>query len=141
MYGLKRIPTALWDQSTSVIGGPQHWNLYSNSRTGKDGTIHHIGLCLRTHKGDARLMTGDEAAPRTTPKHTESLPYGTRQVPLRQHRTCYRDPHTGRMKRYAIPEVRIRTTLPETSEGLHHSRATGHSLIGRIQVPTVRSNP
>jgi hypothetical protein len=86
-------------------------------------------------------MTGDEATPRTTPKHTESLPDGTRQVPLRQHRTRYRDPHTGRMKRYAIPGVRLCTTLLETSEGLRHSRAACHTLISRIQVPTVRFLP
>jgi hypothetical protein len=138
-YDLRRIPTALWGRSTPVMG----------DLSTRVSTVTHIpertrrytipGVCLRTHEGDARLMTEDEAAPHTTPKHTVSLPCGACQVPLCQHWTRYRNLHTTRMKRYAIPGVRLRTTLRETSEGQRHSRATDHAPISRIQVPTIRS--
>jgi hypothetical protein len=74
-------------------------------------------VCVHTQEGDARLVTEDEASPRTTTNHTASLPYGTHQVSLHQHWTHYQDPHTGRMNQYAILGVRLRTTLSKTSEG------------------------
>lgn len=35
--------------------GPRHWSLYSNPRTGKDGTIHHTG-CSPTHVEEWRMV-------------------------------------------------------------------------------------
>jgi hypothetical protein len=128
-------------QSTLVMG----------DLNAEDSIVTHIpermgrytipGVCLRTQEGDARLMMKDEVAPRTTPKHIVGLPCGTRQESLWQHRTRYRDPYIGRMKRNTILRVRSHMTLQTMSEGLRHPRATSHALIGRIQVPTVRSYP
>lgn len=60
------IPTALWGQSTSVVGGPQHRSLYSDPYTRKDKTCAIPNICLCTRGGDAGLMTTSEGALHTT---------------------------------------------------------------------------
>jgi hypothetical protein len=84
------------------------------------------GVCLRTQDGDTSLMTKDKSTPRTTLKHTVNPPCETCHALLCQHRTCYMDPHIGRMKQYAIPGVRLRMTLLEMSERLTSLEVEGN---------------
>jgi hypothetical protein len=109
-------------------GGPQHRSLYSNPHIGKDGTIHHTG-CMPMHpEGWHRVH--DDRRGCATHDHTVRLSCGTRHTPLQghQHHTHYRDLYNRQMERYAIPGVRLRTTLQTTSEALRQSGATNHTL-------------
>lgn len=81
--GLMRFPTALWCQSTSVVGGPQHQSLYNDSYTEKDGTICHTE-CMHMHTGISRRAY-DERWKRATHDSTVRLTHGTRYALLQSN--------------------------------------------------------
>jgi hypothetical protein len=97
------------------------------------------GVCPRTQEGDVRLMTKDEASPRTTTNHTASLPHGTRQVPLRRHQTHYMELHTGWMKQYTILGVWIHTTQLEVSED--YTTQGKHATLSSVEYKSPLKGP